>query len=100
MHHCILAIIALMVLLVSIINQSKMFQSMGDVSGWAKIFMVIGLLIFAKKAPKWIGDMIGIKGDGGLGGLYIGKKLGGMALAGGLASKGLDKLKGQVSSHL
>lgn len=95
-----LAIIALMVLLVSIINQSKMFQSMGDVSGWAKIFMVIGLLIFAKKAPKWIGDMIGIKGDGGLGGLSIGKKLGGMALAGGLASKGLDKLKGQGKKAL
>ncbi len=95
-----LAIIALMVLLVSIINQSKMFQSMEDVSGWAKIFMVIGLLIFAKKAPKWIGDMIGIKGDGGLGGLSIGKKLGGMALAGGLASKGLDKLKGQGKKTL
>lgn len=85
-----LAIIALMILLISIINQSKMFQSMGEVSGWAKIFMVIGLLIFAKKAPKWIGDMIGIKGEGGLGGLSIGKKLGGMALAGGLASKGLE----------
>ena len=68
-----LAIIALMVLLVSIINQSKMFQSMGDVSGWAKIFMVIGLLIFAKKAPKWIGDMIGIKGNGM--GLWTPKKL-------------------------
>lgn len=95
-----LAIIALMVLLVSIINQSKMFQSMGDVSGWAKIFMVIGLLIFAKKVPKWIGDMIGIKGDGGLGGLSIAKKLGGMALVGGLASKGLDKLKGQGKKTL
>lgn len=95
-----LAIIALMVLLVSIINQSKMFQSMGNVSSWAKIFMVIGLLIFAKKAPKWIGDMIGIKGEGGLGGLSIGKKLGGMALAGGLASKGLDKLKGQGKKTL
>lgn len=91
-----LAIIALMVLLVSIINQSKMFQSMGDVSGWAKIFMVIGLLIFAKKAPKWIGDMIGIKGEGGLGGLSIGKKLGGMALAGGLASKGLEAAKNGI----
>lgn len=68
-----LAIIALMVLLVSIINQSKMFQSMGEVSGWAKIFMVIGLLIFAKKAPKWIGDMIGIKGNGM--GLWTPKKL-------------------------
>lgn len=88
-----LAIIALMILLVSIINQSKMFQSMGDVSGWAKIFMVIGLLIFAKKAPKWIGDMIGIKGEGGLGGLSMAKKLGGMALAGGLAQKGAAALK-------
>lgn len=95
-----LAIIALMILLISIINQSKMFQSMGEVSGWAKIFMVIGLLIFAKKAPKWIGDMIGIKGEGGLGGLSIGKKLGGMFLAGGLASKGLDKLKGQGKKTL
>lgn len=88
-----LAIIALMILLVSIINQSKMFQSMGDVSGWAKIFMVIGLLIFAKKAPKWIGDMIGIKGEGGLGGLSIGKKLGGMFLAGGLANKATAAMK-------
>lgn len=88
-----LAIIALMVLLVSIINQSKMFQSMGEVSGGAKIFMVIGLLIFAKKAPKWIGDMIGIKGEGGLGGLSIGKKLGGMFLAGGLANKATAAMK-------
>lgn len=88
-----LAILALMVLLISIINQSKMFQSMGNVSGWAKIFMVIGLLIFAKKAPSWIGDMIGIKGDGGLGGLSIGKKLGGAALVGGALSKGLEGAK-------
>lgn len=88
-----LAILALMVLLISFINQSKIFQSMGDLSGWAKIITVIGLLIFAKKAPKWIGDMIGIKGDGGLGGLSIGKKLGGMALAGGLAAKGLESAK-------
>ncbi len=96
-----LAILALMILLISVINQSSIFRTMGnDVSGWAKIFMVIGLLIFAKKAPKWIGDMIGIKGEGGIGGLSIGKKLGGMALAGGLASKGLDKLKGQGKKTL
>lgn len=95
-----LAILALMVLLISFINQSKIFQSMGDLSGWAKIITVIGLLIFAKKAPKWIGDMIGIKGDGGLGGLSIGKKLGGMALAGGLATKGLESLKNQGKKTL
>lgn len=93
-----LAILALMVLLISFINQSKIFQSMGDLSGWAKIITVIGLLIFAKKAPKWIGDMIGIKGDGGLGGLSIGKKLGGMALAGGLATKAGRGLAGMTNS--
>ena len=83
-----LAILALMIFLVSIINQSNIFNAMGDVGGIAKIFVVIGLLIFVKKAPKWLMDIIGIKGDeSGLGGLSIGKKLGGMALAGGLATK-------------
>lgn len=82
-----LAVLALMILLISIINESSIFNSMGDIGGLAKIIAVIGLLIFAKKAPKWIMDMIGIKGEDGLGGLSIGKKLGGMALAGGLATK-------------
>ncbi len=89
-----LAILALIILLISLVNQSKIFNSMGDLSGWTKIFVVIGLLIFAKKAPKWIMDMIGIKSDeSGLGGLSIGKKLGGMALAGGAAKWAGDKLK-------
>ena len=98
-----LAILALMIFLVSIINQSNIFNAMGDVGGMAKIFVVIGLLIFAKKAPKWIMDIIGIKGDeSGLGGLSIGKKLGGMALAGGLISKGLEagkKFAGQKAKN-
>ncbi len=89
-----LAILALIILLISLVNQSKIFNEMGDLSGWTKIFVVIGLLIFAKKAPKWIMDIIGIKGDdSGLGGLSIGKKLGGMALAGGAAKWAGDKLK-------
>lgn len=82
-----LAVLALMMLLVSVIGQSHIFNEMGKIGGWAKIIAVIGLLIFAKKAPKWIMDMIGIKGEDGLGGLSIGKKLGGMALAGELATK-------------
>lgn len=84
-----LAILALMTFFIMYLNKSEMFKSMGDVSGWAKLFVIIGLLIFAKKAPKWISEILGIKSDG-LGGLGIGKKLGGMALAGGLVSKGLD----------
>ena len=91
-----LAILALITFFIMFLNQSDLFSSMGDVSGWAKLFVIIGLLIFAKKAPKWISDMIGIKGEG-LGGLSIGKKLGGMALAGGLASKALGAGKNLLS---
>ncbi len=69
-----LATLALMVLLISLINESHMFDDMNkSVSGFAKLVMVIGLLIFAKKAPKWIMDMLGIKGDGM--GLWSPKKL-------------------------
>lgn len=68
-----LAIIALMILLISFVNQAEIFQNMGEISGWVKIIAVIGLLIFAKKAPKWIMDMLGIKGDGL--GLWSPKKL-------------------------
>lgn len=95
-----LASLALMTLLIYIVNQSDVFRGATNGLGFAKIFVIIGLLIFAKKAPKWIGDMIGIKGDGGLGGLSIGKKLGGMALAGGLATKGLESLKNQGKKTL
>lgn len=95
-----LAIIALMILLISFVNQAEIFQNMGEISGWAKIIAVIGLLIFAKKAPKWIMDMIGIKGEDGLGGLSIGKKLGGMALAGGLVKKAGEGLKKQGKKTL
>ena len=83
-----LAILALMLLLISAIKESTIFDSFGTSSGFAKIFMVIGLLIFAKKAPKWISDMIGLKGDGT--GLWSPKKMrenmfGGKAIAGAIA---------------
>ena len=83
-----LAILALMLLLISAIKESTIFDSFGTSSGFAKIFMVIGLLIFAKKAPKWISDMIGLKGNGT--GLWSPKKMrenmfGGTAIAGAIA---------------
>lgn len=90
-----LAILALMILLVSVINQSSIFSSFGSSGGFAKIFMIIGLLIFSKKAPKWISDMIGIKGDGT--GLWSPKKLRenmfGYTAAAGAAALGLAGAK-------
>lgn len=83
-----IGIVCLMLLLIA--QLERLFGAMQE-KGFLKLLIIIAILIFAKKAPKWIGDMIGV--EGGLGGLGIGKKLGGMALAGGLASKGIESLK-------
>lgn len=81
-----LAILALMTLLIMVVNQSEVFNNMrGEVSGLAKIFVIFGLLIFAKKAPKWIMDILGIKGDGM--GLHTPSKLKDAMLGGALAAK-------------
>ena len=84
-----LAIISLTLLLISLIPKV-------DFSEWheksiGKLTILISVLIFAKKAPDWIGKLIGI--EAGLGGLGIGKKLGSAALIGGAVSKGLEGAK-------
>ena len=55
-----------------------------DTSVLANIFVIIGILVFMKEAPKFFQDMLGIKGDGKLFS-GIGTMLGAAALAGGLA---------------
>lgn len=62
----------------------------GDLVTWidssvlANIFVIIGILVFMKEAPKFFQDMLGIKGDGKLFS-GIGTMLGAAALTGGLA---------------
>lgn len=93
-----IVIICLMLLFVSQIN--TLISSTSGTSGMLKLLILIGILIFAKKAPKWIGDLLGI--EGGFGELGIGKKLGGMALAGGLASSAIGagkKFMGQKAKN-
>lgn len=83
-----IAILTLMTLLISILNTA----SLGSLGFLGKLVAVLAILIFAKKAPKWIGDMVGVEGESaGLGGL--GKKLGSAALVGGAISKGLEGAK-------
>ena len=53
-------------------------------TGLATIFVILGILVFMKQAPKFFKDMLGIKGDGSLFG-GIGAALGGAALLGGLS---------------
>ncbi|HIR59217.1 MAG TPA: hypothetical protein IAB38_04125 [Candidatus Onthousia excrementipullorum] len=54
------------------------------ISTLANIFIIIGILVFMKDAPKFFQDMLGIKGDGKLFS-GIGTMLGAAALTGGLA---------------
>lgn len=76
-----LACISLLLLFTSILNSLPWVEN-GDGYRWTKLTLLLGALLFAKKAPKWISELIGLKSDG-LGGLGIGKKLAGAALIGG-----------------
>lgn len=53
-------------------------------TGLATIFVILGILVFMKQAPKFFKDMLGIKGDGHLFS-GVGAALGGAALLGGLS---------------
>ena len=78
-----LAILSLMIMFISLIDQIKVSDNVGLIG---KLVILLAILIFAKKAPKWIGDMIGVDGEtSGLGGL--GKKIGSAALVGGALTK-------------
>ncbi len=80
-----LFILALFTYLLMILNEFNMFNDL-DVNGLTQIFVVIGLLIFVKKAPKWINELLGIK-DGGMGGLWTPKNLAAGMLGAGMMTK-------------
>lgn len=65
--------------LVTLVSTGNLFTS-----ALANIFIIIGILVFMKDAPKFFQDMLGIKGDGKLFS-GIGTMLGAAALTGGLA---------------
>lgn len=77
-----IGIVCLMLLLIA--QLERLFGTMQG-KGFLKLLIVIAILIFAKKAPKWIGDMIGV--EGGLGGLWSPKKLVEGMAAGGFIAK-------------
>lgn len=59
---------------------------------FATVFIIIGILVFMKQAPKFFQDMLGIKGDGKLFS-GIGTMLGAAALTGGLAGSAIGSFK-------
>lgn len=87
-----IAAISLMLLAVKLLT---LWKPQADVGAIGKVIILIAFLIFVKQLPKWFSDMIGIDGDGtGLGSLGIGKKIGGAAVIGGLATKAGHTLAG------
>ena len=67
-----------------------------SVSAFARIFVIIGILLFIKQAPKLISDMFGIKS--GSFKLGIGEKLGEMAFLGGVANKAQGAITGALGA--
>lgn len=76
-----LAIVSIMVLMMGLVKEINLEGA----GAFGKLIIFIAILIFSKKAPKWIGDMLGTDFDSGS--LSIGKKLGGAALLGGALTK-------------
>lgn len=95
-----LGTVYLVLLLASALFRQELFDkaAYNNFSGlsylYVQVFLVIGLFQFAKMAPKFIKDALGIKDNGGGSGGFMGKALAGMAgaaagFAGGVATGGL-----------
>lgn len=91
------AVVSLMLLLLSNLDKLLSAGVFNAENGWfMKLFMILAILMFAKKAPKWLGDMIGVSDGAGLGGLGIGKKLATAALVGGALTKASRGIAGTL----
>lgn len=78
----IIAAVSLLLLLLGLVRNINI-SGLGLIG---KLVLLIAVLIFVKKLPKWFGGLLGIEAAG-LGGLSIGKKIAGAALLGGVATK-------------
>lgn len=75
------------------------YNSSGAINIFATLFIIIGLMLFIKQAPKYIKDALGIKG--GVGSIGLSSILGGAAMAfggGGAAGFALGALNAADSS--
>lgn len=93
-----IAAISIMLLCVRLLSY---WHPAAEIGGIGKLIVLIAFLIFIKQLPKWFSNMLGMDGDGtGLGDLGIGKKIGGAALIGGLATKAGHGLVGNAVTGL
>lgn len=93
-----IAAISIMLLCVRLLSY---WHPAAEIGGFGKLIVLIAFLIFIRQLPKWFSNMLGMDGDGtGLGDLGIGKKIGGAALIGGLATKAGHGLAGAAPGIL
>lgn len=71
---------------------SSLFAEDAAVQNFARVFLIIGILIFIKQAPKLLSDVFGIQGGGFK--LGIKEKLGEMAGIGNTVKKSLERAEG------
>lgn len=90
--------IYLIIILTDSNNDFSLLQSSTSVftSFFATIFIIIGILMFMKEAPKFFQDMFGLKGDGKLFS-GVGTILGAAALTGGLAGSAVGSFRTGMS---
>lgn len=76
--------------------ETSLFVGNKTVQGFARVFIIIGILIFIKQAPKLITDIFGLQVTK----LGIKDRLGEMAGIGGLAKEGLSRAQGAATGAL
>ena len=91
-----LAIIYFVLFVIQHFSTMTSFDNSTLVNSFATVFIILGMLFFAKQAPKFLKDMLGIKGNP-MGNVGLSGILGGAAMAiggGGLAGFGLGFMQG------
>ena len=61
-----LAALFFAVYIIKLLSNEDIFANVQEYKIWVMLFILIGALIFAKKFPSLLGDLLGIKLDGGL----------------------------------
>lgn len=77
---------------------NSMFANNGAVRAFAKVFIIIGILIFVKQAPKFFADLFGLQSSSFK--LGIKDKLGEMFGVGGAVKRSLSSAEGGISGAL
>ena len=77
---------------------TSLFETNRTIQGFARAFLIVGILIFVKQAPKLLSDLFGISGSGFK--LGIKDKLGEMAGIGGATKDTLSGVEGGITGGL